>query len=602
MITDRSYQTEAVQSLWNYFSSNTGNPIIAMPTGTGKSIVIARFLQSVFAAFPHQKVLILTHVKELIQQNYHKLEMVWEMCPAGVYSAGLNSRDTRNPIIFAGIASVAKRFAEFGHVDLVIIDEAHLVSPTEATMYRTFLAGLELRNKHLKVIGLTATPWRLGHGKLTDTVVNNKGEEVEPLFTDFCFDITGIEAFNRLIAEGFLIPLIPKRTKTVLDVDGVHMRGGEFIEKELQTAVDKDELTHAALQEAVELGANRKKWLIFASGVNHADHIGEMLSTLGIPTGVVHSKREGRDRTIADFKAGRLQAVVNNNVLTTGFDDPEIDMIVCLRPTASAVLWVQMLGRGTRPLYAPGHDLNDINGRLAAIQESSKHNCLVLDYAANTKRLGPINDPVVPRKRGQGGGTAPVKCCEACNTYVHASLRWCPTVLDSGEVCNHEFKFETKLRQGASSDELVKGDIPIVEVFKVDQVSVASHNKVGAPPMMKVSYYCGYQKFDEYVCPEHQNFAQRKARQWWKLRTNAPLPETTKEALEQVSSLPAPTHIRVWINKKYPELLATCFDGSAFGTQEPDDTAPEVEVEGTSDGWPESSPVVTWDKDDEIPF
>lgn len=600
MITDRSYQTEAVQSIWNYFGAQSGNPVIAMPTGTGKSIVIARFLQSIFNSYPNQKVMILTHVKELIQQNYEKLQMVWDMCPAGVYSAGLNSRDTINPIIFAGIASVAKRYAEFGHVDLVLIDEAHLVSPADATMYQSFLAGLQLKNPYLKVIGLTATPWRLGHGKLTDPHVNRKGEEEPSLFTDFCFDITGLEAFNRLIAEGFLIPLIPKRTKTVLSVDGVHMRGGEFIEKELQTAVDKDELTFAALQEAMELGENRRKWLIFASGTDHADHIGEMLSTLGVPTGVVHSKREGRDQTIRDFKAGRLRAVVNNNVLTTGFDDPEIDLIICLRPTASAVLWVQMLGRGTRPLYAPGYDLNDIGGRLDAIQASGKTNCLVLDYAGNTKRLGPINDPVVPRRKGQGGGEAPVKCCEACNTWVHASLRFCDTVLDSGEVCGHEFKFETKLKQGAGSDELIKGDMPVVEVFAVEHVTVAQHTKVGAPPMMKVSYFCGFQKFDEYVCPEHKNFASRKARQWWKARTDTPMPETTEQAMELVADLPVPTHLRVWINKKYPEILATCFDGSAFGKDDPADYRgePEVNVEGSSS----RKTSTTFVEDDEIPF
>lgn len=602
MIRDRSYQTEAVQSIWTYFGSQYGNPVVAMPTGTGKSIVIARFLQSVFAAYPRQKVLILTHVKELIQQNYEKLMMVWEMCPAGIYSAGLNQRDVHKPIIFGGIASVAKRHVEFGHVDLVIIDEAHLVSPTEATMYQTFIRGLMITNPLLKVIGLTATPWRLGHGHITDPVVKPNGDEEPSLFSDVCFDITGIEAFNRLIAEGFLIPLVPKATGTVLSVDGVHMRGGEFIEKELQTAVDKDELTYAALKEAMELGHDRHKWLIFASGVDHADHIGDMLNSLGIATGVVHSKREGRDRTIADFKAGRLRAVVNNNVLTTGFDDPEIDMIICLRPTASSVLWVQMLGRGTRPLYAPGYDLNDVGGRLDSIAAGGKRNCLVLDYAANTKRLGPINDPVVPRRKGQKGGDAPVKECPVCHCYVHASLRWCDGEMPDGSKCAHEFTFETKLKQGASSDDLIKGDMPIVEVFEVDYVTVSRHDKLGVPPMAKVSYYCGFQAFNEFVCIEHQNFAGRKARQWWKARSNDPAPETTADMLEAIPKLAQPSHLRVWINKKYPEIMSVCFDGTAFGTKEPSDSYEPPKVEGYAN---ESTPAAagkSYEYDDDIPF
>jgi DNA repair protein RadD len=598
MIRDRSYQVEAVNSIWEYFRTKSGNPVVAMPTGTGKSIVIARFLQSVYAPYPAQRVMMLTHVKELIQQNFEKLQMVWPFAPCGIYSAGLKSKQYNRPITFAGIASVAKMWALFGRIDLIIIDEAHLVSPNEETMYQAFINGLLSINPLLKVIGLTATPWRLGHGHITDPVVKADGTERPSIFTDVCFDITGIEAFNRLIAEGYLSPLVPKRTRTVLDVDGVHMRGGEYIEKELQTAVDKDELTYAALKEAMELGHDRKKWLIFASGTDHADHIADMLNDLGVPAGCVHSKREGRDQTIKDFKSGLLRAVVNNNVLTTGFDDPEIDMIIVLRPTASSVLWVQMLGRGTRPLYAPGFDLDTIEGRLASIEAGGKRNCLVLDYAGNTPRLGPVNDPVVPRRKGQKGGDAPVKECPVCMCYVHASLRWCNGELPDGTTCTHEFKFETKLKQSAGTNDLIAGDMPITEVYKVDHISVARHSKVGVPDMLKVSYFCGLQMFTEYVCVAHTNYAGKKARQWWRQRTADPMPTEIGEALEQVVQLKPATHLRIWVNKKYPEILASCFDGTAFGTREPADYDEAPQVLGTA---PSKSASSSYD-DDEIPF
>jgi len=467
-IVDRQFQTEAVESIWRYFRTKSGNPILALPTGSGKSVVIARFLQSVFAIYPHQKVLILTHRKELIQQNYEKLLTVWPFAPAGIYSDGLGQKVYNRAITFAGVASVYRRPEIFGHVDLVIIDEAHLVSPHDNTMYQTFLKALYEVNPYLKIIGLTATPWRLGHGLLTDPIVRSNGTEEPSIFSDFCFDITSIQAFNRLIREGFLVPLVPKRTDTLLSVDGVHMRGGEFIEKELQTAVDKEEVTYAALKEALELGAKRRKWLIFATGIEHADHITDMLHMLGVSAGVVHSRSEDRDGTIAAFKAGQFRAIVNANVLTTGYDNPEIDMIICLRPTASTVLWVQMMGRGTRPVFAPGYDVTIEHERLAAIAAGPKQNCLVLDYAGNTKRLGPINDPVIPRRKGQGGGMAPVKCCDVCHTWVHASLRFCDGLRSDGSVCGHEFKFETKLNLSAGTDELIKGDMPIVEDGKAD--------------------------------------------------------------------------------------------------------------------------------------
>ena len=308
---DRQYQTEAVASIWQYFQTHaTGNPIIAMPTGSGKTIVNARFLEGIYKMFPFQKVMLLTHVKELIQQNYDKLVALWPDAPVGIYSDGLGQKESRQQITLGGIASVWRKPELFGHVDLIIIDEVHLVSPRGNTMYQTFIDALKKINPHIRVIGLTATPWRMGHGLLTDPY-KDKDDKIHPsVFTDFCFDITNYQSFNRLIAEGYLVPLIPKKPKTELNVDGVHLRGGEFIEKDLQLAVDKHEITVSACKEAIELGKDRKKWLVFASGIEHAEHITEILNDMGIPAGCVHSKRDDRNKMIADFRAGKSQSRV----------------------------------------------------------------------------------------------------------------------------------------------------------------------------------------------------------------------------------------------------------------------------------------------------
>ncbi len=581
MLQDRSYQTEAVGAIYNYFATKKGNPLVAMPTGTGKSIVIARFLESIFRSYPNQRVLVLTHVKELIEQNYDKLKTVWPNAPAGINSAGLGRNDFLHPIIFAGIASVAKKAMYFGHVDLVLIDEAHLLSPNENTMYQKFLSELLKTNPAMKVIGFTATKWRLGHGDITE------GEGA--IFTDTCFDITTMHAFNRLIAEGYLAPLIPKHTRALLDVDGVHMRGGEYIQSELQNAVDRDEITAAALREALEMGHDRRHWLIFCAGVEHAINVAQMLTSMGFPCATVHSKMTDaeRDKNIADFKAGRVRAITNNNVLTTGFDMPGIDLILMLRPTASPVLWVQMLGRGTRPF---------------SCAEWTKENCLVLDFAGNTRRLGPINDPVVPRRKGQKGGEAPVKLCGSCATYNHASVRFCV-------CCGQEFIVQTKLKAAASTEQLIKGDTPIVEVFKVDHITYAVHRKHDVPDMIRVSYYCGLRMFNEFVCIEHEGFAGRKARHWWRDRTETPMPATTAEALEIADTLKPATHLRMWVNKKYPEILKTCFDNTAFGTVESDGVLPSIEPTGvpTENIIKPNLPTkqayeVTDQYDDDIPF
>lgn len=578
----RSYQVEAVGSLYQYFSTQSGNPVLALPTGTGKSVIIAMFLQSIYYQFPGQRVMVLTHVKELIQQNYDKLMTLWPAAPAGVYSAGLNRRETHRKITFAGIGSVAKRAADFGHIDIVVIDEAHLVSPNDETMYQAFLNALRSVNPLLKVVGLTATPWRLGTGRITE----------DGIFTDVCFDITGLHAFNRLIAEGFLAPLIPRQTKQLLDTEGIHMRGGEFVASELQHAVDKYDITHSAIKESLELAHDRRHWLVFASGVEHACNIADMLNDMGVPAVAIHSKMgdAARDQAIADFKSGKYRAAVNNNVLTTGFDFPAIDCIIVLRPTASTVLWVQMLGRGTRPS-----------------RDTGKENCLVLDFAGNTRRLGPINDPVIPRKKGKGPkGEAPVKLCGACATYNHASATHCC-------YCGAEFSFQVKIKQTAASDELLRGDAPIVEVFAVDHITYSRHEKAGRPPMLKVTYYCGLRSFSEYVCIEHDGFAQRKARQWWRERTKDAFPSSTDDALTIASNVSAASHLRVWVNKQYPEILGHCFDGTAFGQQEAS-APPTTDVAATGSRlspkldpdadipFGDTGKATTYDMDDDIPF
>lgn len=585
-IEPRDYQIAANTAIFDYFrNGGTGNPLVAMPTGTGKSVVIAMFLYSVFWQHPLERVMVLTHVKELIDQNFKNLLKLWPTAPAGINSAGLGRRDVLQKILFAGIASVAKRAAEFGRVGLVLIDEAHLVSPSDATMYRTFIAELRKANPYLKVIGFTATPWRLGFGHIA------QGED--SLFTDVCFDLTTVEAFNWLLDQGYLCPLVPRATDAELSVDGVHMRGGEFVASELQAAVDKDDVTRVAVAEAAALGQDRASWLSFCAGVEHAVHVAELLTEAGVQSYAVHSKMKAaqRDELIAAWKAGDIRSLTNNNVLTTGIDNPRLDLINVFRPTASSTLWVQMLGRGTRPNFAPGFDIKTQRGRLDAIQASSKHNCLVLDFARNTRRLGPINDPVVPKRKGEASGEAPVKLCPQCKSYNHASARSC-------FLCGHAFPFRTQpdVSASASTDELIRTteDDPVVKEVAVQHITLSPHAKPGKPTSIRVAYYCGLKAFYEYVCPEHpDSFSQRRAREWLRERGWRPndggweLP-SVQAILDNASALRTPARLRVWVNKKpYPQVMAALFDDTA--------PQPQLDVKG-----PRATPPTL--PEEEIPF
>ena len=393
----RDYQTRTIDQLYAWFSAgNTGNPCLVLPTGSGKSHIIAALCKDALQSWPETRILMLTHVKELIAQNAEKMRQHWPNAPMGIYSAGLKRKELGEPITFAGIQSVRTKAAQIGHVDLVIIDEAHLVSHKDEGGYRTLLSDIYRTNPNVRVIGLTASPYRLGHGYITD----------KPAIFDALIEPVSIE---ELIHKGFLSTLRSKLTTTKLEVEGVHKRGGEYIESELQAAVDTTDKNSKVAAEIVRLGHNRKSWLVFCAGVAHAEHIATALQAQGITTECVTGETPSneRDRILTDFKAGRIRALTNANVLTTGFDAPGIDLIAMLRPTMSPGLYVQMAGRGLR--IAPG-----------------KTDCLVLDFAGVVEQHGPITAVKPPPRKGDKVGEAPVKVCEHCQEICHLSVRVCP--------------------------------------------------------------------------------------------------------------------------------------------------------------------------------
>lgn len=566
MIVPRYYQEEAINGLFQWFADNpVGSPIVALPTGTGKSIVIAEFIRRAIIWYPRTRVLVATHRKELIVQDHKELLELWPSAPCGIYSAGLNRRDTHFPITVCGIASVASRVQEFGHIDLLIVDEAQMISHKAGTMYQKAIFELRQINPCLRVIGLTATPFRLGMGMLTE------GD----IFTDISTDYCSFEKFNQLVEDGFISNLIPHPTDTELSVEGVHIHDGEFVAEELQAAVDKEWLTRKILVEAVEKAAARNHWIVFCSGIRHAEHACQYLNEMGIVSVCVHTdlpdadvakinlERRGlpavgktaRDMHFNAFTCGAARALVGVDIFSVGFNYKPIDCILWLRPTMSPVLWVQGNGRGTRP--SP---------------ETGKTNCLVLDFARNTPRLGPVNDPVLPRKPGKskGSGMVPFKLCLVCNCYNHTRALICIE-------CGAPFPVAPKLSEEASRQELIrrekpepppkppkppKAEIPayIVE-YGVERVDFAKHTSRGdnKPPSLKISYYCGLRIFNEYLCLEegsHQ-FARHNAREKWRQMAGYEddPPATINDALTLTATLHLPAKIRVKHGGKFDEVM-----------------------------------------------
>ncbi len=541
----RPYQAAAVQAMFDYFGAgNNGHPLIVMPTGTGKSVVLSSIVQQAFEGFFSIRVLMLTHSRELIAQNAATMLRIWPKAPLGIYSAGLGKRDIGAQVLFAGIQSIYKRAFQLQRVDLVLIDEAHLLSKNDGGMYRKLIGDLLQINQNLKVCGLTATPYRM------DTGLLHEGDGA--LFTDIAYEVPILD----MLAQGYLAPIVPKATHTTLDTTGVGTRSGEFIAGELEAAVDVAEITGAAVREIVARGADRRSWLAFCAGVKHARHVRDALRGYGITCETVTGDTPSgeRDAILKAFKTGSLRCITNANCLTTGFDAPATDLIAMLRPTKSKGLFVQMLGRGTRPVYAPGFDLDTNEGRLCAIAGGAKRDCLVLDFAGNTQRMGPL-DLIDGRVDVGGGGLAPTKTCPDCETILHTSVRFCPH-------CSYAFP------EPKPKIEAVAAVAPVLSTqIKPEWVDVASvdyslhHRDPEKPPTMKVTYRCGFQFFPEWVCLEHPrgSYPRVKAEQWWRRRVVGDTPATVAEALERKHELPTVTSIQIKPNGKFTEICAVRF-------------------------------------------
>ncbi len=518
MLELRPYQRAAIDGLYNYWSDKKGdNPIIVAPTGSGKSLIIAHLIKDAMS-YPGTRVLMLTHVKELLEQNASELVALYPDADVGFYSASLKKKVLRKPITFAGIQSIHKKAYQIVPApDLVIVDEAHLIPKTDGTRYNKFLSDLRICNRGVKVVGLTATPYRLDSGWL------HEGDNA--IFDGIAYDIPVAD----LMEQGFLAPVISKSGVKTIDLSNVGKRGGEYIESELAKAASDPELVTETVAEIVRYGAERKAWLVFACGVNHAELLRAEFETHGIEADVVTGANgmSARAEKIDRFRRGGSKCLINVNVLTTGFNVPHVDLVAIVRATESTGLYIQIVGRGTR--IAPG-----------------KENCLVLDYGDNVMRHGFI-DQIKPKIKGRTeDGQAPVKKCPECLTVNHAAVRVCIE-------CGHEFpppqfNHGTKAYSGAMISTQVEA-----EWVDVDDVGYSRWRKEGKPDSIRVTYYCGLIKVSEWLCPDHGGYAaERYQKRMPSLGASA---MTTEDAMQECDHWIKPRRIRVKPNDKFYDIV-----------------------------------------------
>lgn len=454
MINLRPYQDEAINHLKEAISGGVKSPLVCLPTGSGKTPVLCAYIAGLAAQHKGERFLVCVHTQELIKQIAGTYKAMTGDTP-GVFSASIGKRQMAQ-VTIAQTQTFFRAKERLDRFHTLVIDECDRV-PTKGTgQYRSLIQDLKICNPNIIVVGLTATPYRMGSG-----LCYGPGQMFEKLVYDAPIKV--------LMDQGYLCKLVGKNGGAP-DLSEVHIRNGDYVAGELEDLMADESKVSAACDEILRFGADRKKWLIFACGVKHAHMVSEALARRNIicPTIVGNTEKEARNSLVASLRSGDIRGLVNVNVLSVGFDAPDLDLIVLLRPTKSPGLYYQQIGRGLRV-------------------HPNKQNTMVLDMAGNIAEHGPIdllNSRVIKNKSAKSrDGVSPTRTCPGCSSILHISAVEC------GD-CGYQFPKEI-VKHDTVADDLS----PISDTtgwYWVKDVHYSLHSKMDQEGLIKYSIRIDY--------------------------------------------------------------------------------------------------------------
>lgn len=494
----REYQQEASDAVISSLRQGL-HPCVQLPTGTGKALLIADIADRLRAK--EGRIWIVTHVKELVKQNREELERYRHLDGVGTICAGLNENREGSHITFATIQSLYRPalndILEPPHA--IIVDEAHRIPPgKDGKWYNEVLA----KYPEARRIGMTATPWRMSGGLIY-------GEYEGAWFNDLAYAKTVPE----MVELGFLCPLIGVQTEVQLDLEGVEKNGGEYIMKQVGEK-ETDAWLRAVVKSVKELAGKRKHVACYCPTVEAAHATAKAFEEQGWSASVVVGETGSRHEVIDDWKAGNTRVLCSVDVLTTGFNFPALDCLVCLRPTESSSLWCQIMGRATRLSHG-------------------KTNGLILDYVGNLARLGGIAmmEDYYEEKNGEVIGTQKAK-----GKPKGRKEKDKPTALGAFDPMSGSAK-EVRCR-----------------VTDVSYVVIPSKAQSGKYLLM-VNYDAvteeGYPlTASSFCCPEYSGYARKMAEEFFS-RRGGTCPYRAEDARYACYGLPTPREIMVKRNGKY---------------------------------------------------
>ena len=514
----RDYQDNALEALWADLC-NGEHPVASMPTGSGKSHVVGGLAERA-VEHGYKRIVITVPSRELAEQNERAARLVLPKATLGVCCAALKRNEVNRQVVIGTPQSLAQRIP-YGPIDLVIVDEAHQMPLHKGSWFDRLFAAMK-GGRSIPRAGCSATTFRVADGAIFGK------SATKAWFTTQPYEITTAD----LIAQGWLAPVRAVEPAILMTTKGVKTSAGDYNQADL-VAANVDQVSGQVALIKDEIAAGRKRVMLFAVTI---EHIEEYLRAFAgsVEAVPIHSKltTEERRRNVERFRAGQATVAVTVQAALTGFDVPEIDLVASCRPTKSAIIHTQSIGRGTRPA-------------------EKKVDCLNLDFAGNVPVFGPVDDPHFDRSGQPKGGVAPWRACPACGTYNHFETSRClhcdePLVtrrqLTPEELANAKINW---LEEKRAIDRLVA--MRGMRGLRVESIAVHPYlSKHSGRQTAMLSFNLGNGAivrhwFNLRRDPNSQDWQRR----WEVLGGTAPAPKSIEEAVMRAGELVRPAEVSI---------------------------------------------------------
>lgn len=529
----RNYQEAALKATYDFCRAREGNPLVVLPTGAGKTLLMAKICSDTVGW--SLRPIIISHSPELVKQTYDEIREVFPQLKPSIFCDKLGKKDLSGNVVISSVQSLYYNADKIGMFRVALVDECDSIPNKRTTgMYHTIIEKMKANDPRLRLIGLTATPYRLDGGLIFGP---------DELFSEIVYEAE----IHKLIEQNHLCKVMSKAAQSEVSRRGLKVRNGDFTEESMNQVYAAEGVVRTAASELHSVMQDRRKCLVFCCSVKHCDIASRYLPDSAVLTYDTPDKE--RQAIIHGFKAGHIKYLVNINICSIGFNVPDVDTIALWRPTKSKRLYYQQVGRGMRI-------------------HPSKDHCLVLDFSGNAREHGPVNrliERVMDEhvtKKPQGPAVESeelVRVCPVCREVNDRSNERCS---DCGAVLK-------KPRAITTQESLPNYEADILDMQKRDDkhkvvvaVMASVYHKAGRPDSVKIVYEVEHGKpILEWIFPGSRGFGS-----WWSrhLKIPGPVPNEAAEAVDMINSgfLRFPKLIMTIKNSRgYQDIVSRKFEG-----------------------------------------